>query len=274
MQIKLIAFDLDGTLLDDEKQIPPLNLAALQKAAAAGILLVPATGRILKGLPDSLLQLGLFRYFIFSNGAEVYDMKEKRRIFSACIDPLLASELCGYMDGLPVLYDCYRGDRGYMTQWMRDEALRTIPNPHVRALISTLRSPVPELKAYLKNKGTGVQKLQLYILDHEQRMRALEELPKRFADLSFSTSMPFNIEVNAQNATKGQALRALCDALGLDIRQTMAFGDDTNDLDLLRMAGMGVAMENATPAVKAAADVITGTNNAAGFAAAVERFVL
>ena len=86
--------------------------------------------------------------------------------------------------------------------------------------------------------------------------------------------MPFNIEVNAQNATKGQALRALCDALGLDIRQTMAFGDDTNDLDLLRMAGLGVAMENANPAVKAAADVITGTNNAAGFAAAVERFVL
>ena len=161
-----------------------------------------------------------------------------------------------------------------MTEWMREEALRTIPNPHVRELVRTLRSPVPELKAFLRERGAGVQKLQLYILDRERRLRALEELPKRFADLSFSTSMPFNIEVNAQNATKGHALRALCDALGLDIRQTMAFGDDTNDLDLLRMAGLGVAMENANPAVKAAADLTTSTNNAAGFAAAVERYVL
>ena len=274
MDIRLIAFDLDGTFLDDNKHIPPANLRALERAAEKGALLVPATGRICAGLPEPLRTLPFMRWYITANGSYVYDAKEDRAVARAEVELGRALEFYEAADEMGVLYDCYQDNWGYMTQWMRDEALRTIPNPHVRTLISTLRSPVPELKAFLREKGGGVQKLQLYILDHEQRVRALEELPKRFADLSFSTSMPFNIEVNAQNATKGQALRTLCDALGLDIRQTMAFGDDTNDLDLLRMAGLGVAMENANPAVKAAADVITGTNNAAGFAAAVERFVL
>ena len=74
MPVKLIAFDLDGTLFDDRKQLPQENIAALRAAGDAGIHLVPATGRILQGLPDQLLQLGLFRYFIFANGASVYDL--------------------------------------------------------------------------------------------------------------------------------------------------------------------------------------------------------
>ena len=274
MDIRIISFDLDGTFLDDDKGIPPENLRALEAAAEKGVWIVPATGRIVAGLPDLLRTLPFMRYYITANGSYVYDLREDRAVARAEVELGRALEFYEAADEMGVLYDCYQDNWGYMTQWMRDEALRTIPNPHVRALISTLRSPVPELKAFLRERGAGVQKLQLYILDREQRLRALEELPKRFADLSFSTSMPFNIEVNAQNATKGHALRALCDALGLDIRQTMAFGDDTNDLDLLRMAGLGVAMENANPAVKAAADLTTSTNNAAGFAAAVERYVL
>ena len=67
MNVKLIAFDLDGTLLDDDKHLPPENLAALQAAHMQGIFLVPATGRILKALPEELLAPGLFRYFIWSS---------------------------------------------------------------------------------------------------------------------------------------------------------------------------------------------------------------
>lgn len=274
MDIRLIAFDLDGTFLDDDKHIPPENLRAMERAAEKGVLLVPATGRICAGLPEPLRTLPFMRWYITANGSYVYDAKEDRAVARAEVAVDRALEFYETADEMGVLYDCYQDNWGYMTAWMREEALRTIPNPHVRELVRTLRSPVPELKAFLRERGAGVQKLQLYILDRERRLRALEELPKRFADLSFSTSMPFNIEVNAQNATKGHALRALCDALGLDIRQTMAFGDDTNDLDMLRMAGLGVAMENANPAVKAAADLTTSTNNAAGFAAAVERYVL
>ena len=113
MTVKLIAFDLDGTLLDDDKHLPPENRSALKAAYDRGIFLVPATGRILKALPDELMDLGLFRYFIFANGALVYDLQEQRALYRARIEPELAVRLCEYMDTLPVLYDCYQDVDGY-----------------------------------------------------------------------------------------------------------------------------------------------------------------
>ena len=71
MSVKLIAFDLDGTLLNDNKQLPAENLNAMRMAVEAGVQLVPATGRILRSLPAGFAELGLFRYCIFANGAEV-----------------------------------------------------------------------------------------------------------------------------------------------------------------------------------------------------------
>lgn len=274
MDIRLIAFDLDGTFLDDNKNIPPENLRALERAAEKGVLAVPATGRIYAGLPEPLKTLPFLRWYITANGSYVYDAKEDRAVARAEVSAERAVEFYSHADTLGVLYDCYQDNWGYMTAWMLVEAMCVIPDPGVRRLIADLRSPVPELKEYLLKKGTGVQKLQLYFTDPEQRRRELEALPGRFPDMSFSTSMPFNIEINAREATKGQALLSLCRHLGLDPAQTLALGDGTNDLDLLQLAGVGVAMENAEPAVKAAADVVTADNNAGGFAAAVEKYVL
>ena len=274
MEIKLISFDLDGTFLDDRKGIPPENLRALEAAAARGIWLVPATGRIVAGLPEPLRTLPFMRYYITANGSYVYDMLEDRAVARAEIPLARALEFYRCADGLDALYDCYQDNWGYMTEWMYHEALRVIPNDGVRELIVRLRTPVPELKAYLADKGRDLQKLQLFFTDMALRSRQIEELPERFPDLAFSTSMPFNIEINAKSATKGNALTALCSHLGLDPAQTMALGDGTNDSDMLIAAGVGVAMANADEAVKAVADFVTGDNNTGGFAQAVEKFVL
>ncbi len=274
MDIRLIAFDLDGTFLDDKKNISGANLRALEQAAARGVLLVPATGRIYRGLPEPLRTLPFLRWHILINGACVYDAREDQSLVREDVTCARALEFYEYADSLGVLYDCYQENWGYMTAWMLEEVLRIIPDPGARDLIRSLRSPVPELKEYLRQRGEGVQKLQMYFSDPKQRLRTLEELPERFPDLSVTTSMPFNIEINARAATKGQALLSLCAHLGLDPTQAMALGDDTNDLDMLRLSGLGVAMGNAAPAVKAAADAVTGNNNESGFAAAVEKYVL
>ena len=214
------------------------------------------------------------RYYITANGSYVYDAAEDRAVARAEIPLARALEFYRFADGLDALYDCYQDNWGYMTDRMYHEALRVIPNAGVRELILRLRTPVPELKAYLADKGADLQKLQLFFTDMDLRGRMLTELPERFPDLAFSTSMPFNIEINARTATKGNALAALCRHLGLDPAQTLALGDGTNDSDMLRAAGVGVAMANADEAVKAAADFVTGNNNDAGFAEAVEKFVL
>ena len=267
MNVKLIAFDLDGTLLDDDKHLPPENLTALQAAYAQGIFLVPATGRILKALPEELLAPGLFRYFIFANGALVYDLQEQRALYRARIEPELAVRLCTYMDTLPVLYDCYRGDCGYMTQWMYDRAPEFFETePHILKLVKSLRRPVPDLKQKIQEDGLPLEKLQMFFRpEHmDERARQLELVPQLFPELIASSSLRNNIEINSARAGKGNALRALCEKLDLDTSESVAFGDGLNDADMLRAAGRGCAMQNAIPAVKEAADVIVETNNDAG----------
>ena len=267
MPVKLIAFDLDGTLFDDRKQLPQENIAALRAAGDAGILLVPATGRILQGLPDQLLQLGLFRYFIFANGASVYDLDTETQLFSACIPPELAVRICEHMDTLPVLYDCYRGEWGYMTQWMYEAAPDFFAlEPEILKLVRRLRKPVPELKENIREVDVPLEKLQMYFRPEPmaERERQLLELPRLFPEIAATSSLKNNIEINSIKAGKGRALLELCAQLGIAPEDTVAFGDGLNDADMLEAAGYGAAMENAADAVKQKADAVIENNNDAG----------
>ena len=274
MPVKILAFDLDYTLIDSKKRIPPENIEALRYAASKGVYIVPATGRIYIGIPEELRTLPFMRWYLTANGSYIYDAVEDRAAARADIPLDQALDFYAWADTMGLLYDCYRDNWGYMSADMREAVLATITDAGVKKLIETLRTPVPELKAYLREKGTGVQKLQLYFTDMQLRARMLEELPDRFPHLAFSTSMPFNIEVNAPAATKGQCLMSLCRILGVEPKDSMALGDGTNDLDMLELSGIGVAMANAAPPVLKAADYVTLSNNEAGFARAVERFVL
>ena len=118
MSRMLLAFDLDGTLLDDDKHIPEENLRAIAAAAERGWVPVPATGRIFRGIPQPVKELPGVRWFIVSNGAGVYDAKEDRMLLRADISPEQAVRLYEYMDTLPVIYDCYQGEGGFMTRSM------------------------------------------------------------------------------------------------------------------------------------------------------------
>ena len=267
MPVKLIAFDLDGTLFDDRKQLPQENIAALRAAGDAGILLVPATGRILQGLPDQLLQLGLFRYFIFANGASVYDLDTETQLFSACIPPELAVRICEHMDTLPILYDCYRGEWGYMTQWMYEAAPDFFAlEPEILKLVRRLRKPVPELKENIREVDVPLEKLQMYFRPEQmaERERQLLEFPRLFPEIAATSSLKNNIEINSIKAGKGRALLELCAQLGIAPEDTVAFGDGLNDADMLEAAGYSAAMENAADAVKQKADAVIENNNDAG----------
>lgn len=267
MSVKLIAFDLDGTLLNDNKQLPAENLNAMRMAVEAGVQLVPATGRILRSLPAGFAELGLFRYCIFANGAEVYDLQEQRAMYRARVEPELAIELCEYMDTLPVLYDIYRGERGYMTAWMYERAPEFFETePHILKLVKDLRLPVPDLKENIREVGSPVEKLQMYFRPEHmaEREKQLSEVPRRFPELIASSSLRNNVEINSVHAGKGNALRKLCEILHITLDESVAFGDGLNDADMLRTAGRGCAMANAVSGVKEAADVIVESNNEAG----------
>ena len=271
--IKLIALDLDGTLLDSDKNLSYENAAALEKAAEQGIEIVPATGRFYLGMPEIIRKLPYVRYVISINGAQVYDVVNGRTVCGSEIPWERAVSVMERFDGIDVIYDCYQDGWGRITQRFYDTADLYAANIHSLEMIKNLRTPVPELKEYLKQQAHGVQKVQAFFKDMELRSEMLGKLPAEFPDLVVTTSIVNNIEVNSREATKGNALKKLAEHLGIPISQTMAFGDDLNDITMLKAAGIGVAMGNADAEVKRAADFITDDCNNSGVANAVKHFL-
>lgn len=273
---KIIAFDLDGTFLRDDKSISEENLRALEAAAARGIEPVPATGRIFRGVPPQLKELSCIRYYILSNGAAVYDSREDRILYRGDVPLALALRCYEYLDTLPVIYDCYQNEQGWITRSMLEAAPPYFAlEPEVLKMLYGLRKPVEDLKETLRQRGEGLQKLQVFFKpeDEELRQATIREIPRRFPELTATTSVKNNIEINSISAGKGKALRGLCAALGIDPARSVAFGDGSNDSEMLRMAGLGVAMANASDAVKREADLVTESNEACGVAKSIWRLL-
>jgi hydroxymethylpyrimidine pyrophosphatase-like HAD family hydrolase len=146
-------------------------------------------------------------------------------------------------------------------------------NPHYREMIHRLRKPVSDLKEHITASGRDVQKVQLFMPDNALRLRLMAALPTMFEGLAVSSSISENIEINDEKAHKGAALLALADYLGLRREDTYAFGDGLNDLTMLRDAGTGIAMANAEPEAKAAADRLTCSCDEDGVACGIDEIL-
>ena len=267
---RLIAMDLDGTLLTTDKRLTERNRTAMEKAAEAGITVVPATGRIYAGVPEEIRTLPFIRYLILANGATVYDRETDKVLYSAEIPPETAINVLAWLDGFPVIYDCYQDDQGYMTAEMWEKAERYAPSPIYLRMIRTLRKPVPDLKDHIREAGRSVQKLQAFCETTEEQILVLEKTAARFPELAVSSSVARNVEINDARANKGAALQALCDYLEIGTEAAMAFGDGFNDLSMIRTAGTGVAMGNSVQAVLDTADLIAPDNDADGVGCMIE----
>ena len=131
-----------------------------------------------------------------------------------------------------------------------------------------------DLAAFLTARELDVQKVQVYPGDPEKRIALLRAMPEAFPAMLATSSIAENVEINAAAANKGQALLALAAHLGLRPEQTMAFGDGLNDVTMLRDAGVGVAMGNASDEIRALADVVTASCDEDGVAQVIEQLLL
>lgn len=269
-KVKLIALDLDGTLLNSDKQLSEENLKAMEKAAAEGIEIVPATGRFYKGMPETIRSLPFVHYVITINGAQVWDVREARTICAFEIPWQRAIALMERLDTLPVIYDCFQNGWGWMTRDLYDKAEEYAANKYSLQMIKELRTPVPDLKTLIQERASGVQKVQTFFRNETLRREMQIALPLEFPDMAVTTSIVNNMEFNALDANKGNALMNLAEYLGVPMECTMAFGDDANDVTMLAAAGIGVAMGNASGEAKSAADFVTDDCNFSGVAKAMQ----
>jgi len=270
--IRLVALDMDGTLVNTFKKVAPRDLETLKKAMARGVEVVPASGRTLHTLPEELLALEGLRYFISCNGARISDRLTGRPVYLRTVPQSLL---------LPIMeeakkYDCVReaaiDDSLYLARQDDEKELTFLP-PYQHDFLRAMRTLTDDFEGKLREAKDGAEKILIFFTKSEDADAFRAWLHENY-DLSVSSSLDRNLEINAPGVSKGAALTALAEHLGLSMSAVMACGDSENDMDMLRAAGLGIAMENATAEVLAIADAVTLSNDNCGVSAAIERYVL
>ena len=273
-RIRMIGMDMDGTLLTTEKELTEHTREVLREAIDRGVVVLPATGRPLAGIPEEVLKFPGVRYAVASNGARIVDLKESR---------VLYEDLVPYETGRRVLEICSRYDSmleiyydgvGYAEEEKLKHLDEYVPRLPMARYIASSRRPVADVRAMHEERKAPTDKVQALFRTTEECKKAWKEVEKEIPDIEITGALSNNIEVNAKGVNKGRGLMILGELLGIHREEIMAVGDGSNDIAMLREAGLGVAMENATEAVKAAADVVTLSNDQEGAAAAIEKYVL
>ncbi len=272
--MKIIALDLDGTLLTHDKKLTDKTRRVLAAAAEQENWIVPATGRALRAIPEEILTLPFLRFVISINGASVSDEQLGEKLYAANIPKETALALMDFAKQFDCMYDCYWQDIGWSNRSFLDRIRYYNTDEEVVRLILKSRQPVDDLERMISERADSVQKVQLCFRDLDEREEAKRAIEFHFPDIVATSSFRNNLELNWKTADKGKGLLFLAEYLGLAAADTIAFGDSSNDLSMLRAAGTGVAMGNASEDVKASCDAVTLTNDQEGVAAYLEQYLL
>ena len=269
-----IVFDLDGTLLNSNKEISDYTRDVMREAVEQGVIILPATGRPLTGIPKPVMALPGIRYAVTANGARVVDVQEDKVLHEALLPYEKGKELLEIFAKYDTYREVYYEGFGYATADMEERIEEYMSIKPMIEYMRTTRRRVPDVEAMFHEKKMAVDKLQALFRDTETRDLAMKEVKEKVQGVAVTSALGNNIEANGEDAQKGIALLKLGEILGIKKDEIMAFGDGSNDMDMIRRVGFGVAMENGIDEIKEAADYITVTNDEHGVAKAIEKFVL
>lgn len=274
MAIKLIALDLDGTLITPDLKVSKANREAIKWATQQNIEVVVATGRSMGIVPPDVFMIPEIRYLITSNGAIIND-KKRGVIARTCIDVNIMNELIQSVEGLDEMVEYFVEGVSHTQR----KFYNIVEDAHRRGQKSPYyyyhRVPEDDVQSFARKNAEHVELMCVkYGLAADPRLKMeLHEKVLKIGGVRATTSLPFDCEVVSEKAGKGNTLMKLGDILGCDRHEIMAMGDSLNDLDMIKMAGVGVAMGNARMEVKPEADFVTKHYREDGVAHAIYEMV-
>lgn len=269
--MKLLFLDLDGTLLNDQKEINPCDMDAIEKMIACGHKMIINTGRPLYSVMKLAKQFGFIRDGVllssFNGGLIVNPVTGERLKFDTVPEDVVRHMFDeAYSMGL------------HAHTYIEDHVVSERDTEELRFYTERIKMPPLVVDDFAKVTNGLAPKVIVISLDGREKLEAYRDRMVAFADENnlYSTFSDARLlEYANPLANKGEAIKFMCKHLGVDISDTVAAGDEENDLPMIEAAGVGVCMKNGVDALKVAADYVTEyTNNDGGIKEIIEKFIL
>ncbi len=267
MEYKLIAIDMDGTLLNSQNEVSLRTKAAIERAKEKGIHIVLATGRILKSAKIFSDELMLTNPILACNGAIILD-ESRNTIYNRPIEADLAKRIMELGREYGLYYHFYNEESLFTNQYIKG-----IADYYSRKSQKIDVKIFNDEEEILNNKELNIFKF-LFIDNDSDKLNRLREDFGAIEGLNITKSWGNNLEVMDFRASKGIGLEYLCNEMKISKDAVIAIGDSENDLSMLKFAGLGVAMGNGDEDVKLASNFVTDTNDQDGVAKVIEKFIL
>ena len=273
-QIKLIALDLDGSSLNKESKVSPRTKRAIAEAIRQGYMVVPATGRSFYRLREDVIGVDGIRYVISAGGGQLVDGERNEVLLQSIIPRAEAARLAEDLLRQCTNIYLHRAD-GKNSPWMGCRSVEEYEQwflqpgwPGKRQIVTS------DIGTKILQMDSEVLQLGAYFYGFEG-FRAFDELlAQQYPQLCWFQVAANAAEFSPKGVSKAAALRHLCAHLGIELAQVCAVGDNGNDVEMLRIAGLGAAMGNAIDAAKQAADLVIGRNDEDGVAQFLETHFL
>lgn len=256
---RLVASDLDGTLLRNDQTLSPENSEAITQMHAAGVQFAISTGRTYGEIPEVLRQHPGIRWYICSDGGLIYD-KQEGRSYTACMEGSLQKLVLDALFEAGCFFTAHYGGVSYYdgSRFVPQELAYNNVSPYFQQLVRECDVPAADFKTFCYGME-GVEQITAFFHSDEilsqcrQRLLATGKIETAWPN-------PCYMELYHADAGKGRGLKRLADILGIDPKETIAIGDTVNDSSILQAAGLGLATDNAKPELKAIADAVICSN--------------
>lgn len=271
MEYRLLALDMDGTVLNSQKKITTRTEAAIQQALEQGKEVLFATGRCPSEMTEYLRRFPKMKYALCLSGALIFDTASGEALSAVSISRDLAEQILNLVDQLDAMVNIYAGNDVFVEK-RRQGNMEYFNCQCFAELYDSCAVWVDDIRSVLQEKGNDIYKINFYCHDQQSWERAeklLSNLP-----VDYASGIPLNFEISPKGVNKGVGLETLSRVTGIPLSQMIAVGDEGNDLAMIQTAGFGVAMGNAIDAVIEAADAMTADCDHDGVAEVIKHCLL
>lgn len=271
--ITCIALDLDQTTLNHQGRLSEKNRQAIESAIRKGVQIVVASGRAISALPDDICSIRGIRYAVTSNGAAVYDIHTKECLQQNKMTEQSIEKILDYAKDLEVAFETFIDGKAYAQREYVEDPVSFGASPRAISYIQTTREPVDDIRSFLMDHKKCIESVDVVVKEENLKKELWKTFEENIPQVYVTSSVQQLLELSYEKSGKHSGIAYILEHLGLSRDGLAAFGDGDNDAELLKYAGIGIAVENASKACREAADVVTLSNDEDGVAYGIEKLL-